>query len=105
MGKKGSAKRYMQQRKNIFDAKAKAEAKLVGDVKGLASDKQPETMPPSAADRFDAHLNSLVESDNRPQHFETGATEHLPDNVISFADFMEKKKNIGEQSWQMKTLI
>jgi hypothetical protein len=96
VAQKRSAKLIMQQRKNIFDAKAKAEAKLVDDVKGLASDAQPESMPPSAADRFDAHLNSLAASDNRPQHFETGATEHLPDNVISFADFMERKKNIKE---------
>jgi hypothetical protein len=120
MAKKRSAKLIMQQRKNFADAKTK----LVGDVKGLASDENPEPMPANVASRFNTHLKSLLATDtpkeprakfgswegkmstalglapsqneNRPQHFETGATEHLPDNVVSFADFMERKKNIKE---------
>jgi len=107
MAKKRSAKLIMQQRKNFADAKDK----LVGNVKDLASDEKPEAMPPNVASRFTTHLKSLLAADgkvstalgmapsqneNRPMHFETGATEHLPDNVVSFADFMERKKNIGE---------
>lgn len=131
MAKKRSAKLIMQQRKNFADAKTK----LVDNVKGLASDENPEPMPDSIASRFTTHLKSLLATDtpkeprakfgswegkvstylgldpasnedanivqspqtqSRPEHFETGVTEHLPENVVSMADFMAKKKGVNE---------
>jgi hypothetical protein len=113
MGKKGSAKRYMQQRKNIADAKTK----LVDHVKQtyidpLKSDpntpKEPRAKFGSWEGKVSTYLGldpasnedaSIVQSpqtQTRPEHFETGVTEHLPDNVVSMEDFMAKKKGINE---------
>jgi hypothetical protein len=113
MGKKGSAKRYMQQRKNIADAKTK----LVDHVKqtyidpikkDLAAPKEPRAKLGSwegkvstylgldPASNEDANIVQSPQTQTRPEHFETGVTEHLPENVVSMADFMERKKGINE---------
>ena len=59
MDKKRPAKIIIQQRKNFADAKAK----LVDNVKGLASDENPEPMPANVASRFNDHLKSLLAAD------------------------------------------
>lgn len=113
MGKKGSAKRYMQQRKNISDAKNKLvnyvkETHIDPIKKDLAAPKEPRAKFGSwegkvatylgldPASNEDANIVQSPQTQTRPEHFETGVTEHLPENVVSMADFMEKKKNIGE---------
>lgn len=113
MGKKGSAKRYMQQRKNISDAKNRLvnyvkETHIDPIKKDLAAPKEPRAKFGSWEGKVSTYLGldpasnedaSIVQSpqtQTRPEHFETGVTEHLPENVVSMADFMEKKKNIGE---------
>lgn len=102
MGKKRSAKLVMQQRKNFADAKTK----LVDHVKEtyidpLKSDPNTTKEPRAKFGSWEGKVSTALglapsQNENRPMHFETGATEHIPDNVVSMADFMEKKKNIGE---------
>ena len=102
MGKKGSAKRYMQQRKNIADAKTK----LVDHVKQtyidpLKSDPNTPKEPRAEFGSWEGKVSKALglapsQNENRPMHFETGATEHIPDNVVSMEDFMAKKKGINE---------
>jgi hypothetical protein len=104
-GRKGgklSAKNKMQQRTNF----AAAKDKLVNHVKEtyidpLKSDPDTPKEPRAEFGSWEGKVSKALglapsQNENRPMHFETGATEHIPDNVVSMEDFMAKKKGINE---------
>jgi len=97
VGKKRSAKIVMQQRKNF----AAAKSKLVDHVKEnyvepLKSNPNEPKEPKAKLGSFEGKVSTFFgmapsQNENRVDHFETGATEHLPENVISMKKFKEKK--------------
>ena len=97
MAKKRSAKLIMQQRKNFADAKAKladhVKKNYVEPIKkDIADAKESKAEFGSWEGKISTFLGlAPSQNETRLDHFETGATEHLPENVISMKEFKERK--------------
>ena len=92
MAKKRSAKFIMQQRKNFADAKTK----LVDNVKGLASDENPEPMPANVASRFNTHLKSLLAADTTKEpRAKFGSWEGKMSTALGLAPSQNESRNEG----------
>ena len=94
MAKKGSAKRYMQQRNNFAAAKNKLvnyvkETHIEPIKKDLATPREPRAK--FGEGKLATYLGlDPASNENRPDHFTEGSTEHLA-TVTDLSKFKETK--------------